>query len=104
MRWSSCSAGVLACASALSVCAMAGEPPKSAADKPAENAASPWIIGEPIRYANLTVFPISSRTPRTQNRFITLDEGLKAGTVTVVELGADRSERAERRRQRRPQC
>ncbi len=67
---------------------MAGEPPKSAADKPAESAASPWIIGEPIRYANLTVFPISSRTPRTQNRFITLDEGLKAGTVTVVELGA----------------
>jgi hypothetical protein len=46
-----------------------------------------YLIGEPIRYQNLTVFPVSSREPRTEDRFITLDEGLKAGTVEIRELG-----------------
>jgi hypothetical protein len=46
-----------------------------------------YVIGEPIRFANLTVFPVSSPTPRTDDRFITLDEGLKAGTVEIRERG-----------------
>jgi hypothetical protein len=47
-----------------------------------------WIIGEPIRHANLTVFPVSSRVLKNEDRFITLDAGLKAGTVEVMEIGA----------------
>jgi hypothetical protein len=47
-----------------------------------------WIIGEPIRHANLTVFPVSSRVLKSEDRFITLDAGLKAGTVEVMEIGA----------------
>ncbi len=46
-----------------------------------------YVIGEPIRYENLTVFPVSSPEPRTEDRYITLDEGLKAGTVEIRELG-----------------
>ena len=37
----------------------------------------------PLRHGNLTVFPVISRTPRDADRYITLDEGLKAGTVEI---------------------
>jgi hypothetical protein len=46
-----------------------------------------YVIGEPIQFKNLTVFPVSSPTPRTDDRYITLDEGLKAGTVEIRERG-----------------
>lgn len=46
------------------------------------------VIGNPVVYRNLTVFPVSSKTPRTQDRFITLDEGLASGKVEIVEKGA----------------
>jgi hypothetical protein len=62
------------------------EPPR-AKTKAATN--SEFVVGEPIRHANLTIFPITSRTPRNIDRFITLDEGLKAGTVEVLELAAE---------------
>jgi hypothetical protein len=45
-------------------------------------------VGEPIVFRNLTIFPVTSKTPRHEDRFITLDEGLRAGTVEVLELGA----------------
>lgn len=45
-------------------------------------------IGEPVRFQNLTIFPVSSRVPKTDDRFVTLDEGLKAGTVEILEAGA----------------
>lgn len=44
-------------------------------------------VGEPVRFANLTVFPVSSLLPKNASRFITLNEGLKAKTVEVMELG-----------------
>jgi hypothetical protein len=47
-----------------------------------------YIIGEPLSHKNLTIFPISSKTLKNQDRYITLDEGLAAGSVKVVELGA----------------
>jgi len=47
-----------------------------------------FVIGEPIRFQNLTIFPIASRTPKTDDRFVTLDEGLKAGTVEIHEAGS----------------
>jgi hypothetical protein len=45
-------------------------------------------IGEPIQHGNLTIFPVVSLTPRTQDRFITLDEGLRTGMVEILEAGA----------------
>jgi hypothetical protein len=50
--------------------------------------AGEWIVGEPVTHANLTIFPLLSKKPLTDDRFITLDEGLKAGTVEVLEVGA----------------
>jgi len=49
--------------------------------------AEEFALGEPIRHRNLTIFPVLSKTPRTEDRFVTLDEGLKAGTVEVREKG-----------------
>jgi hypothetical protein len=45
-----------------------------------------FVIGEPIRYARLTVFPIYSRDPKMSDRFITLDEGLASGKVEIHEV------------------
>lgn len=49
---------------------------------------SDYVIGEPVRFQNLTIFPVSSRSPKVDDRFVTLDEGLKAGTVEILEAGA----------------
>lgn len=46
------------------------------------------IVGEPVRHKNLSIFPILSKTPLTGDRFITLDEGLRAGTVEILERSA----------------
>ena len=61
--------------------------------QPAE-AVADLSIGEPIVFENLTIFPVSSLTPRLSDRFITLDEGLRAGTVEIVERGATADRRA----------
>lgn len=45
-------------------------------------------IGQPYRYRNLTIFPVVSILPREQDRFITLDEGLRTGTVEIREVGS----------------
>src|SRR4051812_43599118 len=46
------------------------------------------LIGEPICFQNLKIFPVLSKTPRTSDRFTTLDEGIRAGTVEIHEKGA----------------
>ncbi len=48
-----------------------------------------FVIGEPIRHKNLTVFPVMSKALKTEDRYITLEEGLKAGKVKVFEVGAE---------------
>ncbi len=69
-----------------------GSSPGRGADRPAKSqspfAVADYRIGEPIVHGNLTIFPILSKAPRTKDPYITLDEGLKAGTVKVFETGA----------------
>jgi hypothetical protein len=48
-----------------------------------------FIIVEPIQCKNLTVFPVLSKSPKNEDRYVTLEEGLKAGKVQVYEVGAD---------------
>ena len=48
-----------------------------------------FFIGEAISHENLTIFPISSKTPKNEDRFITLDEGLAAGTVKIIAVRHD---------------
>ncbi len=63
------------------------------ADEPAsaDAASDPtkeFVIGKPITFRNLTLLPVSSLTPKQENRFITLDEAVKAGLVKIYEKGA----------------
>jgi hypothetical protein len=46
-----------------------------------------FIVGEPAVHGNLAVFPVSSRLAKNLDRFITLDQGLAAGTVQIYEMG-----------------
>src|SRR5262245_39535531 len=48
-----------------------------------------YVLGPGYRYRNLTIFPLMSTAALAEDelRVITLDEGLRAGTVTVHEIG-----------------
>ena len=46
------------------------------------------VVRDPIRYENLVIFPVTSRIAKTEDHYITLDEGLKAGTVEIREIAA----------------
>ena len=48
-----------------------------------------WRLADPIRYENLSVFPIVSRQSADTANFATLDESLSAGQVMITEGGAD---------------
>jgi hypothetical protein len=48
-----------------------------------------WRSGNPSSFENLTLIPVTSDDTAATDAFITLDQGLQSGTVTVTELGAD---------------
>ncbi len=48
-----------------------------------------WRLLEPIRYENLTVFPVVAATGNDTRDLLTLEEGLSSGEVIVREQGAD---------------
>lgn len=47
-----------------------------------------WQVHDPIVHSNLTIFPLTTERTHSTRNYITLDEGLAAGTVKVAELGA----------------
>src|SRR5215831_707883 len=49
----------------------------------------PWRLLEPISYENLTVFPVVASAGYDTSAFLTLEDGLSNGEVTVREQGAD---------------
>ncbi|MGB7683644.1 MAG: DUF6569 family protein, partial [Candidatus Acidiferrales bacterium] len=64
--------------------APANSPMKTAAGGP-----DSWRLGEPVRYKNMTVFPILSKTNADATGFETLDEALASGDVLVTEHGSE---------------
>jgi ARG and Rhodanese-Phosphatase-superfamily-associated Protein domain len=48
-----------------------------------------WRLLDPISYENLTVFPVVSSSEYDTSAFLTLEDGLSSGEVTVREQGAD---------------
>jgi hypothetical protein len=58
--------------------------------------AADYVVGKPIRYKNLAIFPVLSKTEQNSDRYITLDEGLRAHTVEIVELGPANAAAAQR--------
>lgn len=65
-----------------------GVEPQSATKAKVADPTADFVIGAPLVYRNLTIFPVSSKTAKNQDRFITLDEALKQGTVQIQEKGA----------------
>jgi hypothetical protein len=62
--------------------------------------ASGYLVLEPIRHGNLTVFPVVAANSYDTREFLTLDEGLHSGEVMVTEYGSVQP--MIRRRQARP--
>jgi hypothetical protein len=58
------------------------------APTPAKNEGD-WRLLEPISYENLTIFPVVSSAEYDTKAFLTLEEGLSSGVVTVREQGAE---------------
>ncbi len=48
-----------------------------------------WRVAEPIRYENMSVFPVLGSQAADTTSFATLDEALGAGEAVVTESGAD---------------
>jgi hypothetical protein len=47
-----------------------------------------WRLAAPVIFENLTVFPVIGEESQEAGGFITLDEGLRSGKVTLTEIGA----------------
>ena len=58
-----------------------------------------WQLGAPVSFQTLTVFPVITDQPVSADEYITLDQGLRTGKVSVSEIGANG--RARRIRQGR---
>lgn len=84
LGWCSVAACAAVCVAALTGC----RPPVAGGDWPQGETVGELRVGRPVSHANLTIFPVYSRTAKNEDRFITLDEGLKAGTVRIMETGA----------------
>jgi len=55
---------------------------------PAKSNGQAVSVGRPVSYKNLTLFPIYSRGAAADaDAYITLDEGIRAGTVVITERG-----------------
>jgi hypothetical protein len=48
-----------------------------------------WRLLDPVSYENLTVFPVVSSSGYDTSAFLTLEDGLSSGEVTVREQGAE---------------
>src|SRR5712691_12383037 len=51
--------------------------------------ANRWRVAEPIRYENVSIFPVLGSHAVDTKGFATLDEALGAGEAVVMESGAD---------------
>ncbi|PYU27801.1 MAG: hypothetical protein DMG32_05105 [Acidobacteria bacterium] len=54
-----------------------------------KNDPNAWRLAEPIRYENLSVFPVLSGKSVDTSSFVTLDDALSTGQVVVTEKGGD---------------
>jgi hypothetical protein len=48
-----------------------------------------WRLLDPVRYENISLFPVVSNFNEDTSPFLTLDEGLSSGEVMVTERGAE---------------
>jgi hypothetical protein len=78
----------------LCVLAVAANKAQKDGQKAGKISSNQWRLAEPIRYENLSVFPVISQQPADTANFATLDESLSAGQVIITEGGADTMRRS----------
>ena len=61
----------------------------SATPAPQPKSEGDWHLLDPITYENISIFPVVSSVSQDTAAFLTLDEGLSTGDVTVSEQGGD---------------
>jgi hypothetical protein len=59
---------------------------------------SGWTVLAPVSYKNLTLYPVRGRDLAGGGDYITLDEGIKNGTVIITEKGGEMARRRVMRR------
>jgi hypothetical protein len=70
---------------------------------PAATPEGGWHLLDPIRYENISIFPVATAATEDTSRFLTLEEGLSSGEVLVSEQGAGGLARARNGRPVVPQ-
>ncbi len=94
-RWSVVFIACLAAAAAAARL-QSGEPEAEPSSQPAARptqaeatgaADDDYELAPALSYANLEIFPVVSRIPRDEDRFLTLAEALEAGVVSIKEMG-----------------
>ena len=78
---------------ALGGLAFVGSSPGSAAAQPSRTEGE-WRLLDPVTYENISVFPVVSSVGQDTSLFLTLEEGLATGEVTVAEQGAQVMQRS----------
>src|SRR6266699_4950303 len=73
--------------------AFVGSAPGSPAAPPSRPEGD-WRLLDPVTYENISVFPIVSPYNQDTSSFLTLEEGLATGEVTVAEQGAQVMQRS----------
>ena len=63
--------------------------PRAGASGAADGSERPveLTIAQSLQFKNLSIFPVVSSVPRDEDRFITLEEGIRTQTVKVTEMG-----------------
>ncbi|HEX8281753.1 MAG TPA: DUF6569 family protein [Pyrinomonadaceae bacterium] len=89
-------AALAACALLLAALALPAGP-RAARAKGNRNDQELQVLA-PVSYKNLTIFPVRGREAQGSDAYVTLDEGTKAGTVVITELGGGQSAGAPRHR------
>ncbi len=78
---------------ALGGLAFVGSAPGSPAAQPSRPEGE-WRLLDPVTYENISVFPVVSSQSQDTSPFLTLEEGLATGEVTVAEQGAQVMQRS----------
>ena len=68
--------------------AFVGSAPGSSSNAPPPPSEGSWRLLDPVTYENISLFPVVTSSQQDTSPFITLDEGLSSGDVTVSEQGA----------------
>src|SRR4051812_40613908 len=84
------------CALALVVLALNAPSATTPARAKGNRRGGEWTVLAPVSYRNLTIFPVRGADVAGWAAYITLDEGTKAGTVSITEKGTrDAAQRGE---------